>query len=122
MASLGYNVWLHKYIAFMVSGGFAGFAGALFVQYQGFVSPAAAGVVISAEVMLMIILGGASTLAGPVIGAFAIILLSNLISAYTAHWTFVLGGLYVLAIIVAPGGIVGELRQAVRRSLRSGPL
>ena len=121
MAALGYNVWLHKYIAFMVSGGFAGFAGALFVQYQGFVSPAAAGVVISAEVMLMIILGGVSTLAGPVIGAFGVILLSNLISAYTAHWTFVLGGLYVFSVIVAPAGIVGELRKAMRPNPRDGP-
>ncbi len=115
MEALGYNVWLHKYIAFVVSGGFAGFAGALFVQYKGFVSPEAASIVVSAEVMLMVILGGAGTLAGPVIGAFSIILLSNFVSAYTARWTFVLGALYAFVVLLAPAGIVGELRSAFHR-------
>jgi branched-chain amino acid transport system permease protein len=120
MNALGYNVWLHKYIVFIISGGFAGFAGVLFVQYKGFVSPEAASIVMSAEVMLMVILGGAGTLAGPVIGAFIIILLSNVISAYTTHWTFILGALYAVVMLVAPDGIVGELRAALRRRRMAG--
>lgn len=120
MEALGYNVWLHKFIAFVVSGAFAGFAGSLFVQYKGFVSPEAASIVVSAEVMLMVIVGGAGTLAGPVIGAFAIILLSNLVSAYTTHWTFVLGLLYALVVLGAPAGIVGALKGALRRSREAG--
>jgi branched-chain amino acid transport system permease protein len=75
---------------------------------------------VSAEVMLMVILGGAGTLAGPVIGAFIIILLSNVISAYTTHWTFILGALYAVVMLVAPDGIVGELRAALRRRRMAG--
>jgi branched-chain amino acid transport system permease protein len=115
MSALGYNVWLHKYIAFVLSAGFAGFAGVLFVHYKGFVSPETASIVVSAEVMLMVILGGAGTLAGPVIGAFVIILLSNVISAYTARWNLILGGLYAVVVLLAPAGIVGELKIALKQ-------
>jgi branched-chain amino acid transport system permease protein len=115
MRALGYDVWLHKYLTFIVAGAFAGFAGVLFVEYKGFVSPDAASIVVSAEVMLMVILGGAASLSGPVIGAFAIILLSNFISSYTARWTFVLGALYAAVMLIAPDGIVGEVKKALRQ-------
>jgi branched-chain amino acid transport system permease protein len=115
MEALGYNVWLHKYLAFVVSAGFAGFAGLLFASYKGFVSPEAASILTSAEVLLMVILGGAGTLFGPVVGAFVIILLSNLISAYTARWTLILGALYAVVVLVAPAGIIGELKAALCR-------
>jgi branched-chain amino acid transport system permease protein len=116
MSALGYRVWLHKYIAFIISGAFAGFGGVLFVQYEGFVSPEAGSIVVSAEVMLMVILGGAASLSGPVLGAFVIILLSNFISAYTAHWTFVLGAIYAIVMLVAPDGIVGGFKKVLRQS------
>jgi branched-chain amino acid transport system permease protein len=118
MDALGYNVWLHKYIAFVLSAGFSGFAGVLLSYYKGFVSPESASIIVSAEVMLMVILGGAATLVGPVLGAFVIILLSNLISAYTARWTLILGALYAIVVLAAPAGLVGEIRVAIRR--RSG--
>jgi branched-chain amino acid transport system permease protein len=81
----------------------------LFAYYKGFVSPETASIVVSAEVMLMVILGGAGTLFGPAVGAFAIVLLSNFVSAYTARWTFILGALYAIVVLVAPDGIVGAL-------------
>jgi branched-chain amino acid transport system permease protein len=118
MDALGYNVWLHKYIAFVMSAGFSGFAGVLLAYYRGFVSPEAASIIVSAEVMLMVILGGAATLVGPVLGAFVIILLSNFISAYTARWTLILGALYAIVVLAAPAGLVGEMRAVIRR--RSG--
>lgn len=66
----------------------------------------------------MVILGGAGTLVGPVLGAFFIILLSNFISAYTARWTLILGALYAIVVLVAPAGFVGEILAAIKR--RSG--
>jgi branched-chain amino acid transport system permease protein len=119
MDALGYNVWLHKYIAFVLSAGFSGFAGVLLAYYRGFVSPEAASIIVSAEVMLMVILGGAATLVGPVVGAFFIILLSNFISAYTARWTLILGALYAIVVLLAPAGVVGEV-LATRKRRRGG--
>ena len=82
---------------------------------EGFISPEAASIIVSAEVMLMVILGGAGTLAGPAVGAFTIILLSNFVSAYTARWTLILGLLYAFVVLAAPTGMVGALRAAWQR-------
>src|SRR5262245_48812939 len=65
MDCLGYHVWVHKYLAVLLAGGVAGIAGVLFVYYHGFVSPAELSLVLSAEGLLMVILGGAGTLLGP---------------------------------------------------------
>jgi branched-chain amino acid transport system permease protein len=68
----------------------------------------------SAEVLLMVILGGAGTLIGPAIGAALIVLLQNIISGYTERWLIVLGVIYVLVAVVAPWvlvGLVGDLRE-----------
>jgi branched-chain amino acid transport system permease protein len=61
----------------------------------------------SAEVLLMVILGGAGTLVGPAIGATLIVLLQNLISTYTERWVTVLGVIYVLVALLAPNGLAG---------------
>ena len=65
MDCLGYNVWLHKYIAFLIAGGVAGIAGILFAYYHGFVSPAELSLVQSAEGLLMVIVGGAGSRGRP---------------------------------------------------------
>ena len=65
MESLGYNTWLHRYIAFIVAAIFAGVAGNLLAYYNGFVSPSEFHLVTSAEALIMVILGGAGTLFGP---------------------------------------------------------
>jgi branched-chain amino acid transport system permease protein len=121
MAALGYNIWLHKFLAFVLSSGFAGFAGVLFVYYKGFVSPEAVSVVISAEVMLMVILGGAATLFGPIIGAVSIVLLSHIVSGLTDRWILILGLLYAFVVLVAPQGIVGALTALGARARRGAP-
>ena len=58
MQALGYNVWLHKYTAFVLSGVFGGFAGTLWAYYNGFVSPNDVQLVTSVETLLMVALGG----------------------------------------------------------------
>lgn len=105
MTALGYNVWLQKYIAFIVSAIFAGLAGVLLVYYNGFVSPSELHLVTSAEVLMMVILGGVGTLFGPAIGAGIIILIKNFVSAYTEHWMIILGALYMATIVLAPQGV-----------------
>jgi branched-chain amino acid transport system permease protein len=110
MAMLGYHTWLYKYVAFVVAGLFAGVAGNLFVYYNGFVSPTYLSIVLSATALIMVILGGAGTLVGPVVGSAAIVLLENAISAHTERWLLVLGLIYVAVTLFAPAGLVGLLR------------
>jgi len=107
MDVLGYDTWLYKYVAFVLAGFFAGVAGALFAYYNGFVSPAYLSIVFSAMALIMVILGGAGTLLGPVVGSFVIVCLENLVSSYTQRWVIVLGLIYITVTLFAPAGLVG---------------
>ena len=121
MRTLGYHVWLHKYIGFVIAGGFAGFAGVLWAYYNGFVSPADLQLATSVEVLLMVALGGRGTLLGPALGATIIVFLKNLVSVYTHRWLLILGAVYIATIVYAPEGVVGAVIQWARRT-RTGPL
>ena len=91
MRSLGYNVPLHLFIGFTVSGFFAGVAGALYAIFNNFVSPSTVALAQSVEGLLMAIVGGIGTLFGAFVGAAAIITLENIVSSYTERWQMVLG-------------------------------
>jgi len=110
MRSLGYNVSLHLFIGFAVSGFFAGIAGALYAMFNNFVSPSTVALAQSVEGVLMMIAGGVGTLFGGFVGAAAIIALENVVSAYTERWQTVLGVTFILIMIFAPEGIIGTLR------------
>jgi branched-chain amino acid transport system permease protein len=105
MKSLGFNTWLHCYLSFIVSGFFASIAGVMWAYYNGFVSPTYLDLTASSELFLMVTLGGPSTLIGPVLGAGIIVLLKNVMSAYTARWLLILGIVYIVAILAAPRGV-----------------
>jgi branched-chain amino acid transport system permease protein len=111
MRTLGYHVWLHKYLGFIIAGGVAGFAGALWAHNNGFVSPADLELTTSVKILLMVALGGRGTLLGPALGALIIVLLENLVSVYTHRWLLILGAVYIGTIVYAPEGIAGALRQ-----------
>jgi branched-chain amino acid transport system permease protein len=118
MRSLGYNVPLHLFIGFTVSGFFAGVAGALYAMFNNFVSPSTVALAQSVEGVLMMIAGGVGTLFGAFVGAGAIIALENVVSAYTERWQMVLGVTFVLIMIFAPEGIVGKVRAVLSRKVR----
>lgn len=105
MRILGYNTWLHKYLAYVTAGAFGGISGILWAYYNGFVSPVDANLNSSFEAFLMVILGGPGTLIGPAIGAGIIVFLKNFISAYTDRWLLIIGSMYILLILFAPGGL-----------------
>jgi len=115
MRSLGYNVPLHLFLAFVVSGFFAGVAGGLYVLFNNFVSPSTVQLSQSVSGLLMAITGGVGTLLGSFVGAAAIIVLENVVSAYTARWQSVLGLTFVLIMIFAPEGVVGRARILLAR-------
>ena len=111
MLALGYNVWRYKLVVFVLAATFAGLAGSLYAYYNRFVSPDYMDVARSAEVLLMVILGGSGTLIGPAIGAAFIVFLENIISGYTERWLIFLGVIYVLVALFAPRGLVGFVRD-----------
>ncbi len=111
MRTLGYHVWLHKYIGFVIAGAVGGFAGVFWAYYNGFVSPADLELATSVEILLMVALGGRGTLAGPALGALVIVLLENFVSVYTHRWILILGAVYIGTIVYAPEGILGAVRH-----------
>ncbi|MET0443530.1 MAG: branched-chain amino acid ABC transporter permease [Pseudorhodoplanes sp.] len=119
MRSLGYNVPLHLFIGFTVSGVFAGIAGALYAMFNNFVSPSTVALAQSVEGVLMMIAGGVGTLFGAFVGAAAIIVLENIVSSYTERWLMVLGITFVLIMIFAPEGIIGKLRAMFSRKAKA---
>jgi branched-chain amino acid transport system permease protein len=118
MKSLGYNVPLHLFVGFVVSGFFAGIAGALYAMFNNFVSPSTVALAQSVEGVLMMIAGGVGTLFGGFVGAAAIITLENVVSAYTERWQTVLGLTFILLMICAPEGLIGILRTILASRFR----
>ncbi len=114
MKILGYNTWLHKYIAFIIAGAFGGLAGVLWVHTAGIVSPENVVLTTSVDALLMAVLGGPGTLIGGVIGASVVLFIREYLSTLVHWWQYVLGGVYVLVILYLPGGLMsipGRIRQ-----------
>jgi branched-chain amino acid transport system permease protein len=104
MRSLGFHTWTHCYASYVISGTFASVAGVLWAYYNGFVSPTYLDLTASSELFLMVTMGGPGTLIGPALGVGAIVLLKNVISAYTQRWLLLLGGIYIVTMLGAPRG------------------
>ena len=115
MRMLGYNVWLIQWLTFVMAGFWASIAGVLYVYYNLFLSPHAISLQQSAEILLMAILGGASTLTGPIVGAAIITLVKNVISTYVERWNTLLGLIFVVVIMFMPYGLVPGCAQLWRR-------
>ena len=122
MQCLGYNTWAHKYIAFIIAGIFAGLAGVLFAFFYGIMVPEHLGIIVSTSVLLMVIIGGAGTLFGPVLGATLIVLLEHITSIYTPErWPLILGGIFVICVLFMRGGFATYLSRFWRKvSLKYG--
>jgi branched-chain amino acid transport system permease protein len=108
--SLGYDVDRYKLLAFVISTGLAGLAGSLKTVVLGFATLSDAHWSLSGEVVLMTLLGGMGTFAGPVLGAFTIIGLQNFLADRVGSWvTVIIGVIFVLCVVAFRRGFVGEL-------------
>ncbi|MGE0035326.1 MAG: branched-chain amino acid ABC transporter permease [Xanthobacteraceae bacterium] len=115
MRMLGHNPWLIQLITFVMAGFWGSVASILYVYYNLFLSPHALSLQQSAEILLMAILGGASSLTGPIVGAAIITLVKNVVSTYVERWNTLLGAIFVIVILFMPYGIVPGCKQLWRR-------
>ena len=114
--SLGYDVDRYKLLAFVLSTAIAGLAGSMKTLVLGFATLSDAHWSLSGEVVLMTLLGGMGTFAGPVIGAFTIIGLQNFLADQVGSWiNVIIGGIFVVCVIAFRKGFVGELLAWLQR-------
>jgi ABC-type branched-subunit amino acid transport system permease subunit len=113
LASLGYNVTLHKLLAFTISGTLAGVAGVLLAMHNNFIGPSDVFFLASADGLLMAILGGIGTLSGALVGSAIVVFIQNEVSTFVDRWQTILGVVFVVVILFAPGGIVGTWTRKV---------
>ncbi len=111
MRALGYRTRAHTFAAFVLSGLMAGIAGVLYVHWNRFVSPATANFIISAEVVLMVCIGGSRTILGAFIGSAIILAIRSVLSGYTKQWMIVMGTIFIVTVLWAPDGVVGLGRR-----------
>ena len=108
--SLGYDVDRYKLLAFVLSTAIAGLAGSLKTLVLGFATLSDVHWSLSGEVVLMTLLGGMGTFAGPVVGAVTIIGLQNFLADRVGSWvTVIIGVIFVVCVLAFRKGIVGEL-------------
>ena len=111
MQALGYNTFRYKMAAFAISGTIASVAGLLLVHFFRHASPESLHWSTSGQVMVMLIIGGAGTLTGPILGAGLIRLFPLVVSSYTERWESLEGLLFIVFVLFAPQGILGLLRN-----------
>ncbi len=108
--SLGYDVDRYKLLAFVLSTAIAGLAGSLKTLVLGFATLSDVHWSLSGEVVLMTLLGGMGTFAGPVIGAFTVVGLQNFLADRVGSWvTVIIGATFVFCVLAFRKGMVGEL-------------
>ena len=114
MEAVGFAVYGHRLVAFVIAGAIAGLAGALLASLNNFVSPAMMQWSQSGLLMVMVILGGVGHLWGGVIGAVVFLLLEEVLSLYTIYWQFALGAALLAVVLVAPNGLMSLWRRKER--------
>ena len=105
--AIGIDVRRLQWTAFVIAGLFAGLAGALFAFSKGGVAPDAMSVTKSVDALVMVLLGGVQTLAGPVVGAAAFTWLHDTVARNTEYWRALMGATMLILVLLAPQGIAG---------------
>ncbi len=107
--SIGFSPYPYRLAAFVIAGAMCGLAGALLVNHTAYLTPEFMNWTRSGELMFMVILGGMASIAGPVLGAFALLLVEDALSGWTQHWQLILGPLLVLSVLFLKRGLAGLL-------------
>jgi branched-chain amino acid transport system permease protein len=115
MRALGYDTTRLRLSAFVLAGAIAGVGGALQAYSLRFVSTNDVGVGRSVEAFVSVLIGGASTLLGPVVGAVVVLFIERVLPSYIAFAETVLGVVFIVFVLAARQGIVGLARVAYLR-------
>ncbi|SDO90685.1 branched-chain amino acid transport system permease protein [Rhodoferax sp. OV413] len=118
--AIGIDVKRMQWAAFVLAGAAAGLAGALYAFSKGSISPETLSVGRSVDGLVMVLLGGIQTLAGPVVGAVTFTWLHDTVARNTDYWRAMLGGIILLLVLLFPQGIAGYAQQLFAR-LRRAP-
>jgi len=108
--ALGVNLKTQQWVAFVISGVFAGVAGGLYVYSKGSIFPDELSISRSIDGLVMVLLGGIQSLFGPLIGAISYTFLEDLVTRFD-YWRIIFGGTILFIVVVAPQGLAGFLRK-----------
>jgi branched-chain amino acid transport system permease protein len=109
--AIGISPYPYRLAAFVIAGAVCGLAGALLVNHTAYLTPEFMNWTRSGELMFMVILGGIGSVVGPVLGAFALLVLEDLLSGWTEHWQIILGPLLVISVIFFRRGLAGLMSR-----------
>jgi len=115
MKTIGFPSLRYQLTAFVIAGMMAGFAGALLANHTDFINPDMMHWTRSGDLIIMVLLGGMGSLAGPVVGALAFILLEELLSGVTEYWQLIFGPFLILVVLFARGGLLGFFANKEQR-------
>jgi branched-chain amino acid transport system permease protein len=110
--AIGFSPYPYRLAAFVIAGAMCGLAGALYANHTNYITPGLMSWQQSGDIMFMVILGGMATTSGPVLGAFVLLLLEDLLSGWTQHWQVILGPLLILSVIFFRRGLAGIFYKA----------
>jgi len=114
--ALGHHTTVYLLLVFVASAVCAALAGSLYASGAGFIAPDSIGLSFSTQVVIWVAVGARGTLSGPVIGAFLIVWLENVLSSLSSNlWPLILGSLFVLSVFLLPYGIMGLLLQVCQK-------
>jgi branched-chain amino acid transport system permease protein len=105
MEAIGYPVFRYKLVCFVITGALASLAGALLANQNMMVSPSLVHWTQSGSLMVMVILGGTGYLFGGALGAVAMLVLEEVLSAYTTHWQLIVGAVLLGVVLLLPNGL-----------------
>jgi branched-chain amino acid transport system permease protein len=126
MASLGYNVPLHRTIAFAFAGFIAAIGGVLFVWWNGHIDPASIDLGATIDLLVIAVVGGLYRLEGAWVGALFFVVINNYsqrISFIGPRFHTLIGAIFLVIVVVSPGGLIGLWERFVNlfSGWRRGP-
>ena len=111
MQAIGFDTFRYKLTAFVIAGVMGGLAGILLANHTDFVNPDMMHGSRSGDLIIMVLLGGMGSVAGPVVGAVVFLVLEEVLSGITEYWQLIFGPMLILVVLFARGGLLGFLTR-----------